>query len=219
MNGRIRWPEGTDATALVREFGPFVERLGYRFNSDASFVSDVLSGVLTNLEREGDTFCPCRIRTGEMVKDLEIVCPCIPFHRDEFAALGKCWCGLFVLEGTADDSALMGSVPALVPGADVRVPVVRLDDLCPGTVRRVQVGRTRLAVARVEDEVFALSGVCRHAGGQLGEGYLDGDRLMCPSHGWRYDVRSGTTDHPDSDVRTFPVDVEDGMVFVTVPLT
>lgn len=215
---RVRWGEGTSHDDLKREFEPFVERLGYRFNTDADFVEMVLDGVLANLEREGDVFCPCRIRSGEMVKDLQIICPCIPFHRDEFAALGKCWCGLFVKFDGSDDAELMGSVPELVSGTPVEVPIVLLCDLPAGAVRRFKVGRTQLAVARVQDDVFALSGVCRHAGGQLGEGFLDGRTLMCPSHGWRYDVVDGTTDHPDSDVRVYPVRVVDGVVLVTIPL-
>jgi nitrite reductase/ring-hydroxylating ferredoxin subunit len=39
---------------------------------------------------------------------------------------------------------------------------------------------------------------------------------MCPWHGWRYDVRTGKTDHPDADVQTFSVSVRAGEVFVRV---
>ena len=27
---------------------------------------------------------------------MKIVCPCIPFHREHFDAMKRCWCGLFV---------------------------------------------------------------------------------------------------------------------------
>ena len=64
--------------------------------------------------------------------------------------------------------------------------------------------------------MFALSNVCRHAFAPLAEGFVDGYQLVCPWHGWRYDVRDGTTDHPNADVRTFPVTIRDGEVFVSV---
>lgn len=215
---RRRWGDEVTAEDLVADFAPFVERLGYRFNSDSDFVADVLEGVMTNLDREGDTYCPCRLRTGDMLKDNEIICPCIPFNREQFAALGKCWCGLFVRFDSVDDAALLGSVPEFEKGTEVQVPVVLLNDLPDNAVRRVKVGRKQIALARLGEEVFALSGVCRHAGGQLGEGFLDGRQLVCPSHGWRYDVVEGTTDHPDSDVRTYPVEIRDDVVLVTVAI-
>ena len=44
----------------------------------------------------------CRIRTGDPKEDLKIVCPCIPHFRVQFAAMRKCWCGLFILESVED---------------------------------------------------------------------------------------------------------------------
>jgi nitrite reductase/ring-hydroxylating ferredoxin subunit len=70
----------------------------------------------------------------------------------------------------------------------------------------------------VGDEVFALSNLCRHAFGPLSDGFVDGYSLVCPWHGWRYDVRDGATDHPNADVSTFPARVRDGEILITVPL-
>ena len=47
---------------------------------------------------------------------------------------------------------------------------------------------------------------------------MDGHIAICPWHGWRYDVRDGSTDHPNADVKTYPVTVRDGEVFVTVEM-
>jgi nitrite reductase (NADH) small subunit len=68
----------------------------------------------------------------------------------------------------------------------------------------------------VDGEFFALSNLCRHAFAPLSEGFMDGHTVMCPWHGWRYDVRDGTTDHPNADVKVYDVFVRDGEVFVTV---
>jgi len=82
--------------------------------------------------------------------------------------------------------------------------------------RLVKIGTTDIALARVADEFFALSNVCLHAFGPLSGGTLDGHEVMCPWHGWRYDLRTGHTDHPDADVRTYPVVARDGLVFVVM---
>ena len=98
------------------------------------------------------------------------------------------------------------------------MPVCRLEDLAENTARHVKMGKNDIAIVRVADEVFALSNVCRHAFAPLAEGFVDGHGLVCPWHGWRYDVRDGTTDHPNADVRTYPTVVRDGEVLVMVSL-
>lgn len=209
---------GTTADDLKEYMGPFVERLGYKFNTETEFVDEVLASELEILERDGDVYCPCRMRTGNPKEDLKIICPCIPFYRDQFAALGKCWCGLFIRSDIEDGADLLGVIEEPEAGAAIDVPVCRGEDLQNGTARHVKVGKNDIAVVCVDDEVFALSNVCRHAFAPLSEGFVDGHTLICPWHGWRYDVRTGTTDHPNADVRTYPARVEDGEVIVTVTM-
>ncbi len=211
---RRMFDESTTIDDLKTFMAPFVERLGYKFNTETEFVDEVLESELEILAEAGDIYCPCRVRTGDAKEDANIVCPCIPFYRDEFAAIKKCWCGLFILKEVEDGEELLGVIEE--PEGAVEVPVFSVDDVAPGQIRHVKVGKRDIAVARVGDEFFALSNVCRHAFGPLGEGFMDGYHVMCAWHGWRYDVRDGTTDHPNADVRTYPVTVRDGEVFVTV---
>lgn len=210
---------GTTIEDLKEYMGPFAERLGYKFNTETEFVDEVLESELVVLDRDGDVYCPCRVRTGDPKEDLRIVCPCIPFYRDKFAAMQKCWCGLFIRTGVEDGAELIGVIEEPEPGTPVDVPVCLARDLPDGAARHVKVGKNDIAVVRIGGEVFALSNVCRHAFAPLSEGYTDGYHLVCPWHGWRYDVRDGSTDHPNADVRTFPARIEDGEVLVTVPLS
>lgn len=213
---RRRFFDGTTVDDLKAYMVPFVERLGYRLNTDSEFVDAVFASELEILNDAGDVYCPCRIRTGEPKADAAIVCPCIPFNLDEFAALRKCWCGLFIRADVEDGAALHGV--SEVPQGPVEVRVAARDDLRDGEVRHLKIGKRDIALARAAGDYFALSNVCRHAFAPLSDGFLDGYALMCPWHGWRYDVRDGTTDHPNADVRVFPVTVRDGEVFVRVEL-
>lgn len=205
---------GTTIEDLKAYMGPFAATLGYTFNTETEFVDEVLTSELAILAEAGDVYCPCRIRTGDPKEDVRIICPCIPFHMEQFAAIRKCWCGLFIRSDVPDGAELLGVVEEPPPGEIVDIPVCRVGDLAPGQVRHVKVGKTDIALARVGDEFFALSNVCRHAFGPLADGVLEGYELMCPWHGWRYDVRKGTTDHPGVDVRTYPVSVSDGYVML-----
>lgn len=212
---RRRFEEGTTAGDLRAYMAPFVERLGYRFNTDAEFVRVTLDAVVGIIDETGDAYCPCRMRTGDPKEDARIVCPCIPFHMDEFAAARRCWCGLFIRTDVEDGAGLHGVIEA--PAGPVEVRVAAEGDMRDGEARHVRIGKRDIALFRVGDRFFALSNLCRHAFAPLAEGYLDGYVVMCPWHGWRYDVRDGGTDHPDADVRTYPVTVRDGEVFVEVP--
>ncbi|MDH4140440.1 MAG: Rieske 2Fe-2S domain-containing protein [Coriobacteriia bacterium] len=212
--GRRLFGPGTTVADLKAYMAPFVDRLGYKFNTEEAFVEEVLESELEILEETGDIYCPCRARTGDAKEDAKIVCPCIPFFRDQFAGLKKCWCGLFILEEIEDGGELLGVMEE--PQGDVEVPAFLARDVAPGQIRHVKIGKRDVAVANVDGDFFALSNVCRHAFGPLGEGFMDEHVVMCPWHGWRYDVRDGTTDHPNADVRTYDVVVRDGAVFVVV---
>lgn len=211
-------PSGTTIDDLKSYMEPFAAHLGYKLNTEVDFIAEVLASELEILERDGDVYCPCRMRTGDPKEDARIICPCIPFYAEQFAAMRKCWCGLFVRTDVEDGAELIGVVEEPEPGTPVDVPVARLEDLPPDSVRHIKLGKRDIALVRVGDEVFALSNVCRHAFGPLADGFLDGHVLTCPWHGWRYDVRDGSTDHPNAHVATYPVAVRDGEVLVTVTL-
>jgi nitrite reductase/ring-hydroxylating ferredoxin subunit/ferredoxin-thioredoxin reductase catalytic subunit len=212
--GRRRFPEGTTIEDLKAYMAPFAASLGYKFNTETEFVDEVLASEIEILDSAGDVYCPCRIRTGDPKEDVRIICPCIHFYRDQFAAMRKCWCGLFVLQEVADGAQLMGVIDEPEPGQLVEIPLCREQDLLPGQARHLKVGKDDIALVRVGAEYFALSNVCRHAHGPLADGFVEGYHLVCPWHGWRYDVRDGTTDHPNANVRTFEVVARDGCLFL-----
>mgnify|MGYP003466572989 CR=1 FL=1 len=60
----------------------------------------------------------------------------------------------------------------------------------------------RLALS-FKDGVFgAVSGVCNHAGGPLGEGRLDGDYIVCPWHNWKFHRSRGVGEPGFEEVNT-----------------
>jgi len=76
----------------------------------------------------------------------------------------------------------------------------------------------RIAVFFTQDEYFAIEDVCTHAEAALSEGEVEGQTVICPLHGSRFDLRTGNAlSLPAvSSVRTFPVKVEGEIVYVEV---
>ena len=85
----------------------------------------------------------------------------------------------------------------------------------------VTIGRYEVAVARDEDEVFAVENICSHAAVALSEGEVADCTVECWLHGSRFDLRTGKpTGLPATEpIATFPVDVRDGDVYVDVDTT
>ncbi len=72
------------------------------------------------------------------------------------------------------------------------IPVVRIEELKPGSVRSVELGDERILVCPISaDQVYAVENCCSHDGGVLGEGRIDGTVVECPRHGGRFDVTDG----------------------------
>jgi len=98
--------------------------------------------------------------------------------------------------------------------------VARLDDLVPGTARRVEVDGHPIALVRCGDEVFAIGDTCSHANVSLSEGEVlcDEGEIECWKHGSTFSLATG---EPQALPATQPVPVytatvRDGDVVVTV---
>ncbi|HZS30919.1 MAG TPA: Rieske (2Fe-2S) protein [Gaiellaceae bacterium] len=76
---------------------------------------------------------------------------------------------------------------------DRYAPVCDADDLDGGALVRVELEGEAVVVARSEetDEPCAISAICSHLGGPLDEGEREGDTVICPWHGSRFDLCSG----------------------------
>ncbi len=62
----------------------------------------------------------------------------------------------------------------------------------------VEVGKREIGLFKVDGKVYAIDPICPHAGGPLTEGALNGDKVMCPWHGWEFSVTTGVCDFNDS---------------------
>jgi 3-phenylpropionate/trans-cinnamate dioxygenase ferredoxin subunit len=65
------------------------------------------------------------------------------------------------------------------------------NDLVPGKPRQVEVDGKPVCVARVGDEVFAVSNICTHSYAELSDGEIDGFKIECWLHGADFDLRTG----------------------------
>src|ERR1043166_8519774 len=70
------------------------------------------------------------------------------------------------------------------------VKVAKTTDLPPGQGKTVEANGREIALFNVGGTFYAIDNTCKHRGGSLGEGELDGTVVTCPLHAWTYDVSS-----------------------------
>ena len=90
-------------------------------------------------------------------------------------------------------------------------------DIPPGRARACTVGDKVLAVANLDGSFYAIDNTCVHRGGPLAEGALDGQSVICPWHGWQFDVTTGEcTTNPAVKAGCYEVTVEGDELYVEV---
>lgn len=108
-----------------------------------------------------------------------------------------------------------------IPAGPAWLRVGAVDEISENRARIVEpAGAERIAVFRFDGQVAAVSNVCRHQGGPIGEGRVVDGCITCPWHGYQYRPQDGCSPPPFTErIATYRTRIEEGVVFVDpVPL-
>jgi len=99
--------------------------------------------------------------------------------------------------------------------ADGYVDACAIADIPENRARIVCLSGERVAIFKYEGKISAVSNVCQHQNGPLGEGKIVFGCITCPWHGYQYQPDTGASPPPFVEkVPTFNVRVKNGRVFV-----
>jgi sulfoxide reductase heme-binding subunit YedZ len=99
--------------------------------------------------------------------------------------------------------------------SDGFVDACAITDIPENRARIVCLSGERVAIFKYEGKVSAVSNVCQHQNGPLGEGKIVFGCITCPWHGYQYEPETGASPPPFVEkVPTFNVRVRDGRVLV-----
>lgn len=69
-----------------------------------------------------------------------------------------------------------------------------IKDLKENSGRRFIVNNTEIAVFLIKNKVYVLSNICPHKHSALiYDGFIEDEYVVCPAHGWMFDLKSGKT--------------------------
>ncbi len=96
------------------------------------------------------------------------------------------------------------------------ITVASVEEFADGRRKTVKFDDRIVAIFKIADEFYAIENECPHHGAPLCEGYVDGELVSCPLHGWQFDLQTGESmTVPGMDVRAYSVKIEDGHVKIT----
>ncbi len=98
--------------------------------------------------------------------------------------------------------------------------VCTVDELAPGTARRVDINGHRIAVVRCDDDVFAIGDRCTHADVSLSEGEVmcDDREIECWKHGSTFSLETGDPQSLPATkaVPVYAARIEEGKIVVSI---
>ncbi len=98
-----------------------------------------------------------------------------------------------------------------------QVAIGRNEEFAEGCRRVVRAEGRRIAIFRVDGELFALDDACPHMGASLADGRVDGRRVVCAWHGWSFDLVTGESGRRSGAcARRHEIEIRDGIVFLSV---
>lgn len=69
--------------------------------------------------------------------------------------------------------------------------ITTIENVSVGESKSFKIGDKEILIANIDGQFYAIDNRCSHMGGDLSKGTLEGDIVICPRHGSRFNVRTG----------------------------
>ena len=93
--------------------------------------------------------------------------------------------------------------------------VCSVNDIEEDRAKMFCIDKERIAIFKTNGKLFAVSNVCKHQNGPLGEGKVIDGCITCPCHGYQYLPNNGQSPPPFKEkINTYDVKIEMGNVWL-----
>ena len=92
-----------------------------------------------------------------------------------------------------------------------------MNELKESIGKKFIVNDIEIAVFKINSEIFALSNICPHQQSHLiYDGFVEDEFVVCPAHGWKFNLRTGKKDSGSNGLDSYPVEIIDNHVYIKV---
>ena len=97
------------------------------------------------------------------------------------------------------------------------VPSIDETELKEGTMKMVTVSGKHILLARIDNEIYGISHSCPCMKCDLAQGKLEEYIVICPCHGWKFDVRTGVYLRTKQKLlTTYRCKIENGKIHIEI---
>lgn len=98
------------------------------------------------------------------------------------------------------------------------VKIAKTSDIPDPGKQYFEIDDQLVVLFHLDGAYYCLEDVCTHDGGPLGDGELDGNSIVCPRHGAKFDIMTGKalTMPATKATQTYPVKVEGDDVLIEI---
>jgi nitrite reductase/ring-hydroxylating ferredoxin subunit len=103
-------------------------------------------------------------------------------------------------------------IPQTISNNGVRPPgqneparsMIDAREISEGSAKLLRAGGEEMAVFKFKGQLYGIQNICPHEGGQFCNGWIDGGEVVCPLHGYKFNLKTGacSTD-PKLKVKVF----------------
>ncbi|MBV8068951.1 MAG: Rieske (2Fe-2S) protein [Acidobacteriaceae bacterium] len=103
---------------------------------------------------------------------------------------------------------------------EMKITLGPLSLIPPGEGRSFEIAGERIAVFRTRGgRLFATQADCPHRNGPLADGLVGGSTVICPLHGWKFDLSTGAAAPASCTLKTYSVSLTDQeQLVLTLPV-
>ena len=93
--------------------------------------------------------------------------------------------------------------------------ICSITDLSEHEGKRFLANDYEIAIFKIKGEIFALSNKCPHKHtAQIYEGFIEEGCVVCPAHGWMFDLRTGKTRTGEKGLIAYEAKILDNDVYI-----
>lgn len=91
----------------------------------------------------------------------------------------------------------------------------------PNGLLHIEVSGKQICIARNNNDLYACSAKCPHAGGNIFEGFIDtSGNVICPLHRYKFNLQSGRNVSGEGYfLKTYPLDEREDGVYLGIEIT
>lgn len=97
--------------------------------------------------------------------------------------------------------------------------IVKVEDLPDGERLIFEINNRPIVLFNVHGELLATGDLCSHDEGPIGDGEIEGDVIICPRHGAKFDIHTGKAISLPAvtGIPVYPVRVVEEYIEVGIP--